>query len=108
MARVFEGTLEGRSRNPHADQVMRRFKFIKRNGRTITTKADLLSDLATSQARGWYCTRGEYLEEVSAVSVPLTLGGERYACGIAGPSVRMEASIGHYAAALVSALDIER
>ncbi len=68
-------------------------RYVKRSTRTLASKAAVISDLRKGLARGWFMTRGEYLEDVTAVAVPVMLGGEHFACGIAGPSSRMEGEL---------------
>lgn len=65
-------------------------KMVKRSQRTITTQKELLHDIDLSLQRGWFMTRGEYLADVCAISVPLHLSGECYAVVIAGPLNRVE------------------
>lgn len=73
--------------------IVDRMKFVKHSARTITSKSALLAHLKESAAKGWFMTEAEYLDEVTAIAVPLTIGGEHYACGMAGPSNRMKASL---------------
>jgi len=68
-------------------------RFVKRSSRTLASKAAVVSDLREGLDRGWFMTRGEYLDDVTAVAVPVMLGGEHFACGIAGPSHRMEGNL---------------
>lgn len=68
-------------------------QFVKRSTHTLASKSAVISDIRKGLNRGWFMTRGEYLEDVTAVAVPFMLGGEHFACGIAGPSNRMESKI---------------
>jgi IclR family acetate operon transcriptional repressor len=67
--------------------------FAKRNRQTITSRAALLKDVETSRARGWYMTRGEFFDDVSAIADAIRIGDEYYAFAIAGPSTRIEPAL---------------
>jgi IclR family acetate operon transcriptional repressor len=71
-------------------------RFVKRSSHTLASKSAVVSDIRRGLDRGWFMTRGEYLEDVTAVAVPFMLGGEHFACGIAGPSNRMESKTAAY------------
>lgn len=71
-------------------------RFVKRSTHTLASKSAVVSDIRKGLDRGWFMTRGEYLEDVTAVAVPFMLGGEHFACGIAGPSNRMESKTAAY------------
>lgn len=70
--------------------LIERMKLTRYNDRTIVSKTALIEHIEEGARRGWFGTRAEYQDEVNAVAVPVMLGGEHYACGIAGPSHRME------------------
>ncbi len=67
--------------------------LVKRNRQTITNRAALLKDIEISRARGWYMTRGEFFDDVSAVANAVRIGDEYYAFAIAGPSTRIEPAL---------------
>lgn len=73
--------------------IINRLTFVKSSSHTLTSKAALLADLNQGSARGWFRTHGEYLEDMAAVALPVTVDGEHFACGIAGPTNRMESKI---------------
>jgi len=60
---------------------------------TITSREALERDLAASQARGWYATRGENVADVHAIAAPVSVGGQAYAVVVAGPAPRMQAAL---------------
>lgn len=70
------------------------------DARPIDRKA-LEKELAQSAKRGWYVSKNEPLEGVTAVAIPLTVAGSRLAVAVAGPSARMTPDIARHAAILV-------
>lgn len=56
---------------------------------TVSSVRKLQADISAAQARGWYVTRGESVDDVMAVARPVQLGGETYAVAVAGPLARM-------------------
>lgn len=73
--------------------ILDRIALVERNPNTIVSRELLERDLATSAARGWYMTKGEFLPGVTAVAAPFQLNDELYAIVVAGPSNRMEARL---------------
>jgi len=71
---------------------------------TLTARDVLGTELARSQARGYYLTRGENVADVMAVAAPLALGQTLCGVAIAGPLPRMEAALAAHVAALRQAV----
>lgn len=67
---------------------------------TITRKSALLKELALSSERGWFVNRGEHVEDVMAIAVPVHVHGEICAIGVAGPIQRIEARLDKHLKAL--------
>jgi IclR family acetate operon transcriptional repressor len=74
-------------------EMIDRMELVRHSSATLVSKAALNEDLKKSAARGWSMTQGEFFEDVDAVAVPVVLGGQYYACGIAGPSSRMRGNV---------------
>lgn len=72
-------------------------------GRTIVDAKRLRADLEASRQRGWFMTRGENVEDVTALAVALSIRDEVFGLAVAGPSHRMEKRIDELAARLVGA-----
>jgi IclR family transcriptional regulator, acetate operon repressor len=73
--------------------IIDRIKFTKYTERTISDKQELIAHLQEWTPKGWFISREDYLEEVHAVAVPIVIGGEHYACAIAGPAHRIEENL---------------
>lgn len=58
--------------------------------RTITNQEQLIESLENGRRLGYYHTCGESVPDVSAIAVPITIGGELLAICVAGPSHRMQ------------------
>jgi len=67
---------------------------------TITKKSVLLKELASSLERGWFVNRGEHVDDVMAIAVPVRVHGEICAMGVAGPIQRIEAKFDKHLKAL--------
>jgi len=72
-------------------------------GRTLSDGKRLRRDLDESRRRGWFMTRGENVEDVTALAVALSIRDEIFGLAVAGPSHRMEKRIDDLAARLVAA-----
>lgn len=72
-------------------------------GRTLVDASRLARDLELSRRRGWFMTRGENVEDVTALAVALSIRDETFGLAVAGPSHRMEKRIDALAAQLVAA-----
>lgn len=70
--------------------------------RTLVDARRLGADLEASRRRGWFMTRGENVEDVTALAVPLSIGDETFGVAVAGPSHRMEKHVDAFAARLVA------
>jgi DNA-binding IclR family transcriptional regulator len=68
-----------------------------------TTARELEEDLAASRERGWYANRGEVVEELMAVAIPLRLNDDWYSISIIGPINRMRPELEKCLAALQQA-----
>ena len=71
---------------------------------TITRKPALLRELAMSRERGWFVNRGEHIDDVMAIAVPVHVHGEYCAIGVAGPMLRLEARLDKHLKALRAVL----
>lgn len=65
--------------------------------RTLTSATRLKADIAAGRASGCFVTRGESVEDVVAVAVPVHVNGDVVGLAIAGPRHRMEARIDEHA-----------
>ena len=72
-------------------------------GRTLVDGKRLHRDLDESRRRGWFMTRGENVEDVTALAVALSIRDEVFGLAVAGPSHRMEKRIDDLAARVVAA-----
>lgn len=57
--------------------------------RTITDAQILSEDIAEGRKRGYFRTRGENVEDVMALALPIRVGAETLAVALAGPAERM-------------------
>ena len=67
---------------------------------TVTRKPALLKELALSSQRGWFVNRGEHIEDVMAIALPVCVNGELCAMGVAGPFQRLEGAFDRHLKAL--------
>jgi DNA-binding IclR family transcriptional regulator len=67
---------------------------------TVTRRPALLKELAVSVQRGWFVNRGEHVEDVMAIAMPVRVNGEVCAIGVAGPIQRLEAALDKHLKAL--------
>jgi len=72
-------------------------------GRTLVDASRLARDLEASRRRGWFMTRGENVEDVTALAVALSIRDEVFGLAVAGPSHRMEKRVDELAQQLVAA-----
>lgn len=72
-------------------------------GRTLVDGKRLHRDLDESRRRGWFMTRGENVEDVTALAVALSIRDEVFGLAVAGPSHRMAKRVDELAARLVAA-----
>lgn len=59
---------------------------------TITNRKRLIESLEEGRRLGYFSTHGENVPDVSAIAVPIHVGGELLAICVAGPSHRMQGS----------------
>jgi IclR family acetate operon transcriptional repressor len=71
--------------------------------KTITDLNQLHADLRASVERGYFVTRGENVEDVMAIAIPVTINHETMGLAIAGPIHRMGANLDPYLAYLKNA-----
>ena len=64
-------------------------------------------ELASSAKRGWYTSKDKPHIGVSAVAIPVTVGGTLLAVAVVGPSARMSAKIAEHASALHECFTID-
>jgi DNA-binding IclR family transcriptional regulator len=72
---------------------------------TITSAKKLQADLAQGRKQGWYESRGEGAEGVTALAVTGTLGDQAVALSLAGPAERVEKHRKAYLQALFEVRD---
>ncbi len=72
-------------------------------GRTLVDASRLARDLEASRRRGWFMTRGENVEDVTALAVALSIRDEVFGMAVAGPSHRMEKRVDELAEQIVAA-----
>lgn len=72
-------------------------------GRTLVDASRLRRDLEQSRRRGWFMTRGENVDDVTALAVALAIRDETFGLAVAGPSHRMEKRVDELASQLVAA-----
>jgi len=82
--------LLGAKNDEACNALIAQLRMDQRNPNTIADPAQLRCDLTRSRQRGWYCTKGEFLPDVTALAVPLKINDETYSAVIAGPSERMQ------------------
>ena len=75
------------------EHLLSRMPLLERTPTTIRTREALVLEINRSVERGWFMTSGEFLTDVTAVSVSIELSDELYAVVIAGPSARMTAQL---------------
>lgn len=78
---------------PSRTAIIDHLKFVRHTPSTITTRDELIAHLKKSEADGWFVSREDYIAGVNAVAISILIGGEHYACAIAGPSHRIEANL---------------
>ena len=81
-------------------EILAHLKLERVTPSTVTRKGALLKELALSRGRGWFVNRGEHIEDVMAVAVPVRVHGEVCALGVAGPIQRIEGRIEKHLKAL--------
>ena len=93
---------------PEAERraLLGRLKLERITPSTITRKPALLKELAESTERGWFVNRGEHVEDVMAVAVPVQVQGEICAIGVAGPIQRLDTRIDKHLKALRAMLGV--
>ena len=93
---------------PEAERraLLGRLKLERITPSTITRKPALLKELAESTERGWFVNRGEHVEDVMAVAVPVQVQGEICAIGVAGPIQRLDTRIEKHLKALRAMLGV--
>lgn len=69
---------------------------------TLTSGERLEADIAAGRASGCFVTRGESVEDVIAVAVPVRISGDVVGVAIAGPKYRMEPRISECADRLLA------
>lgn len=72
-------------------------------GRTMVDSTRLGRDLELGRRRGWFMTRGENVEDVTALAVALSIRDEVFGLAVAGPSHRMEKRVDELSQQLVAA-----
>lgn len=83
------------------DRLLGKLDLARITDRTITDAAMLRQDLAASQARGYFVTRGENVPDVMAISVARKVADEPYGIAVAGPLGRIESRLDELVAALL-------
>ena len=58
---------------------------------TIVSYARLIEHLQEAQDLGYFTTRGENVQDVTAISIPISVNNELLGLALAGPSMRMDA-----------------
>jgi len=84
---------------------VQQIKFKAVTGQTITSAKKLLADLAQGRKQGWYESRGEGTEGVTALAVAGTLGDQAVALSLAGPADRVDKHRKAYLQALFDVRD---
>lgn len=89
---------------PEAERraLLARLRLDRITPNTVTRKPALLKELALSTRRGWFVNRGEHVEDVMAIAVPVQVHGEACAIGVAGPIQRLEAALDKHLKALLA------
>jgi len=59
-------------------------------GNTIVSYARLIEHLQEAEEVGYFTTRGENVQDVTAISVPISINDELLGLAVAGPSIRMD------------------
>ena len=104
---------------PERRALVARLPLDRMTRNTVTRRPALLKELALSRERGWFVNRGEHIEDVMAIALPVRVNGELCAIGVAGPFQRLEAAFDRHLRTLrtelqalerswVSALSVEQ
>lgn len=73
-------------------KVISHIKMDQLTEKTLSTRQDLLNDLAISRQRGWSSNIAESVPDLAAIAAPFSLAGKWYAVSIVGPIARMQSS----------------
>ena len=85
---------------PERRALVARLPLDRMTRNTITRRPALLKELTLSMQRGWFVNRGEHIEDVMAIALPVRVNGECCALGVAGPFQRLEAAFDRHLKAL--------
>ena len=85
---------------PERRALVARLSLDRMTRNTVTRRPALLKELALSVQRGWFVNRGEHVEDVMAIALPVRVNGEFCAIGVAGPIQRLEAAFDKHLKAL--------
>jgi len=85
---------------PERRALLARLPLQRMTRNTVTRRPALLKELALSVERGWFVNRGEHIEDVMAIAMPVQVNGEICAIGVAGPIQRLEAALEKHLKAL--------
>ncbi len=88
------------------DACLPREPYVALTPATITTRSQLDSDLAESEARGWYQSRSEGVSELHAISAPVHFAGDVLSISVAGPITRFLPHIDAHVEALLATVRI--
>lgn len=90
-------TLDGDLRR----QLLRELTLKSFTPRTITGIAAIERDLAAGIRRGWHCSVGEHVPDVTALAATFAVNDEAYVLVVAGPSHRLATRLDETGTALV-------
>lgn len=82
------------------ESLLHKLDLARVTDRTITDPVALRRDLAASEARGYFATRGENVSDVMAIAVARKIGDEPYGIALAGPIGRIESHLEELVGAL--------
>lgn len=86
--------------------VLERIPRIRVTANTITDLDRLIADIEAGQARGYFVTHGENVEDVSAIAIRREINGEAFGIALAGPSARLQRNFDEYCRALIEQGDV--
>ena len=77
---------------PALDDAIAAMTFRSYTAQTIVDAQAFRAEIEAGRKAGAFATRGETIADMTGFALPLTIGDETYALGVAGPSARVEAA----------------
>jgi IclR family acetate operon transcriptional repressor len=90
----------------HLRGLLERLPLTRVTANTITDIDTLLDDIEQGRRNGYFITRGENVEDVSAIAIRREINGEPFGVAIAGPSGRLSRNFDAYCRELIEQGDV--